>query len=162
MIKRALALAILAYLAFLAEFILYNIFGAWGKPELMLLLIIFCNLYWGIRYSLWAAFTAGVLKDAFGGGPFCTYVFIYIAAAYLATLVRNNFYRPGSRLSRAVVALVVMAGVFILEVMARMRSFEVRIGEAAVFILLPQAIVTMLAATFVFYRLRDLAVKLKL
>ena len=160
--KRVIAIAVLVYCAFLAEFVLYNAFGPLAKPELMLLLVIFCNLYWGIRYSLWAAFAAGILKDAFGGGPLCTQVFVYIAAAYLTLFVRRNFYQPGSRFSRAVVAFIVLTGVFVLETIMHMRLFEVRVNEAVVFILLPQAAVTMLVATFVFHRLRDTVVKFKL
>ena len=160
--KRVSAITILMYFAFLGEFILYNAFGAWGKPELMLLGIIFCNLYWGVRYSIWAAFVAGILKDAFGIGPVFTYVFIYIAAAYLTTWVRNNLYQPGSRFSRMVVAFFVLAGVFILETVVHMRFFEVRTGEAVVFVLLPQILMTMVVATFVFHGLRDGVVRFKL
>ena len=160
--KRILAIAILIYLAFLAEFVLYNAFGSWGKLELMLLGVIFCNLYWGIRYSIWSAFCAGVLKDAFSISPFGTHILVYITAAYLTTWVRSNFYQPGSRFSRMMAVFFVLAGVFVLETLMRMRLSEVRVSEAFVFIFLPQAVMTMLVATFMFHGLRAAVVKLKL
>jgi rod shape-determining protein MreD len=160
--KRASVIAVLTYLAFLAEFVLYNAFGAWGKPELVVLVIVFCCLYWGIRHSLWAAFIAGLLKDSFGIEPFGTYLFVYIAAAYLTTLIRQNLYQPGSRFSRAVVTFFVLVAIFILETLLHIRSFEVRLTEALAFILLPQVVITMVATTFVFHWLRDVVVKLKL
>ena len=160
--KRAIAIGILVYIAFLLEFVLYNAFGAWGKPELMALVVVFCNLYWGIRHSIWAAFIAGMLRDAFCTEPFGTYLLVYITAAYLTTLIRRNFYQPGSVFSRGVVAFFVLIAVFIMEALLHMRFFEVRWGEAVGYILVPQALATMAVATFVFHRLRDTVVRLKL
>lgn len=162
MIKRFAAIAVLTYLAFAAEFILYNMFGAWGKPELVLLVIVFCGLYWGIRHSLAAAIIGGALKDAFGVQPFGTYLFVFIVAAFLTTLIRRNFYQPGSRFSRAAVAAFVLVGVFILELILRYRLYEVRLDEAIAYVFVPQLLVTMVAATFIFHRLRDMAVRWKL
>jgi len=160
--KRAAAIAVLVYLAFLLEFVLYNAFGRWGKPELMVLVVVFCSLYWGIRHSLWAAFIAGILGDAFSIEPFGTHLLVYITAAYLATFIRRNFYQPGSRFSRGMVAFFVLVAVFVMETFLHMRLFEVRWGEAVGYVLVPQALATMVAATFVFHRLRDMAVRFKL
>ncbi len=161
MTKRLLFIALIVYCAFLIEFVLYNIFGVWGKPEVMMLVIIFCNLYWGIRYSIWAAVFAGLMRDAFGIQPFGTYVLIYIAAAYLTTYIRKNIYQPGSRFSRAMAAFFIVVGCFILEVFLRLRQHEVRLSEAVLCILMPQLITTMVAATVVFQSLRNAVVKLK-
>ena len=150
------------YIFFLAEFVLYNVFGAWGKPELLVLAVIFCNLYWGIRYGIWAAIGAGLLCDAFGVQPFGTSLLVYIAAAYLTTYIRKNIYQPGSRFSRAMAAFFVIVGCFILEIFLRLRQHEVRLSEAVLCILMPQLITTMIAATSVFQGLRNLVVKLKL
>lgn len=158
--KKIVFIAVLVYLAFLAEFVLYNTFGAWGKPQLMVLVVIFCGLYWGIRHSIWAAFAAGMLKDSFGIDPFGTYVLIYIIAAFLTTLIRRNFYQPGSRLSRVIVALCVLAAVFVMEALLHARFFEVHWAQAAGFVLMPQLFSTLLVATFVFQSLRGVAARL--
>ena len=49
---------IICYLAILVEFTLFNLFGRWGDPHVLLLVVIFFNLYSGIRYSIWAALCA--------------------------------------------------------------------------------------------------------
>ena len=162
MTKRVIAIAAVIYLFFIAEFVFYNTVGIWGKPELLVLAIIFCNLYWGIRYGIWAAIVTGLLRDAFGIQPFGTYLFIYIAAAYLTTYIRKNIYQPGSRFSRAMAAFLVVTGCFILEIVLRLRQHEVCLPEAVCFILMPQLLTTMVAATFVFQGLRNLVVRLKL
>lgn len=161
MIKRAVVIFLFVYGAFLAEFVLFNAFGSWGKPEAMLLVVVFCGLYWGIRYSLWAAFVAGSIKDAFGIEPFGTYLLIFVASAYLTTFIRRNVYQPGSRVSRAVVAFLVLACFFIMETILHMRLFDLRITEAVSYIFLPQVLSTMLIVTFLFHRLRNIAVKFK-
>ena len=156
--KRVIVIAGLAYLCFFVEFILYNTFGPWGKPELLILLFVFFNLYMGIRYSIVAALIAALLKEASGGAPLGTYVFVYIVGAYWTTFVSKNLYQPGSRFSRAVVAFFVVLFCFILEAAVHMRVHEVRLGEMVSYILAPQLITTMIAATFVFLLLRDVCV----
>ena len=160
--KRIFAIALLVYVAFLIEFVLYNMFGVWGKPELMVLMIVFCNLYWGIRYSIWAAFIAGLLKGAFCIEPVGTYLLIYIAAAYLTTAVRQGIYQRGSKFSRVVVAFFVLIGIFTMEVLLHMRLFEVRLLEAMGYILVPQIVLSMAVATLIFHHLRNIVVKMKL
>jgi rod shape-determining protein MreD len=162
MIRQFIAIAVLVYLAFLSEFVLFNTFGPWGKPELLMLAVVFCNLYWGIRHSIWAAFLAGLLKDSFSIETFGTYLLVYIAAAYLTTFIRNNLYQPGSRFSRMVVTFFVLIGIFVLEVLLHIASFEIRIDEAVAYILVPQLITTMFVGTYVFYWLRDLVSQFKL
>ncbi len=160
--KRWLAIAVIVYLAFLAEFVLNNAFGAWGKPELLVMVIVFCDLCWGIRYSLWAGAIAGILKESFSIDPFGTYLLVYIAAAYLSTFVRRNLYQPGSRFSRALVVGLVVIGVFTMETLLHMRLFEVRLLEAMGFIFVPRLVLTTVAVTFVFQYLRQASYKFKL
>lgn len=64
--KRMLVVLGLTYLFFLIEFLLFNTFGRWGKPAMLIILIVFLNLYVGIRFGMIRAFFEGVLKDAIG------------------------------------------------------------------------------------------------
>ncbi len=160
--KRYVAICVFVYLAFLIEFVLYNAFGSWGKPELMVLVVVFCNLYWGIRHSLWAAFAAGSLKGAFDIEPAFTYVFVFMCAAFLSLFFRRYLYQPGSRFSRVVVSFFVLVSIFIIELLLHARSMTVRFWEAALYILIPSLVLTMAVATFVFGRLRDVILRLKL
>ena len=45
------------FVAFILEFLLYNIVGPWIVPNFFLLLIMFADLYWGIRYGILTAVT---------------------------------------------------------------------------------------------------------
>lgn len=158
MIKRTAVILVLAYVLFLLEFVLYGAFGPWGKPELLVLLFVFFNLYLGIRYSIIAALAAGLLRDAFSASPFGTYIFVYVLAAYWTTFVRKYFYQPGSRFSRALVAFFVVLACFLIEACLHLMEHQVRFDEALMYVLLPQLVITMLVATVVFHRLRDVCV----
>ena len=162
MIKRVTVIVVLAYVFFVFELVLNAILGSWGKPELLLLLVIFWVLYSGIRYGIVAAVVSGLIKDMLGVLPFGTYLFVFIAAAYLTTWVRITLYQPGSPFSRAVVAFCVLVLSFLIQTMLYLMHHDLHGGELFFNIFLPQLVTTMVAVTFVFYRLRDLAVWLKL
>ena len=156
--KKVAIIAALAYFLVLCEFALYNTFGPWGKPELLILLFVFFNLYMGIRYSIIAAVVCGLLKDSLGISPFGTYLFVYVAGAYWTTFVSKYIYQPGSRFSRAIVAFFVVLGCFVLEIALHRMEHDIHFGEAFTYVIWPQLVTTMVLATFVFHRLRDVSV----
>ena len=158
MMKRFFVIAIVSYLAFALEFLLYNFWGQWGKPELLILVVIFFNLYLGIRYSILAAVFCGIFKDASGVAPFGTYILVYIAAAYVTTLVRRYLYQPGSRFSRAIVTFFVVLGCFFVQVVLSNMNHEVRLTELLAYLLVPQMLTTLIAATYVFAQLKNISV----
>lgn len=155
--KRIIAIALVSYLAFALEFLLYNFWGHWGKPELLILVVIFFNLYLGIRFSIVAAIFCGIFKDTLGIGPFGTYVLVYITAAYMTTLVRRYLYQPGSKFSRGVVAFLVLVGSFTVQAILTNMNHEAPFSEQLFYILVPQLLTTMIAATYVFALLRNLS-----
>ncbi len=160
--KRLLIILGCTYLFFLLEFLLFNAFGRWGKPELLLILIIFFNLYLGIRYGLLCAFFAGILKDAFSTQIFGIYIFLFMFCAFLATILRRNFYRPGSRLSRLIVTGGVI-GVFILgQAVLYSMNYESVWNGVVRYVFLPEVMMTLISATFVFTRLKNISDKLQL
>jgi len=155
--KRILVIALVSYLAFALEFLLYNFWGQWGKPELLVLVVIFFNLYLGIRFSIIAAVFCGIFKDASGVAPFGTYVLVYIAGAYVTTLVRRYLYEPGSRFSRVVVTFFVVIGCFLVQAVLSNMNHEVHLGELFAYLLVPQLLTTMIAATYVFAQLKNIS-----
>jgi rod shape-determining protein MreD len=163
--KRVAVIALVSYVAFALEFVLYNFWGPWGrwfKPELLILVVIFFNLYLGIRFSIIAALFCGFFKDSSGVAPFGTYILVYISAAYMTTLVRRYLYQPGSRFSRAVVTFLVTFGCVLVQAVLSNMNHELRLGELFVYLLLPQLLTTMVAATYVFSQLRNFSVFLKI
>ncbi|MBF0122085.1 MAG: rod shape-determining protein MreD [Candidatus Omnitrophica bacterium] len=162
MIRQALLIPIICYLALLIEFALSNLFGRWGDPHLLLLVVIFFNLYSGIRYSLWAALWAGIMKDCFSTLPFGANILTYIACAYLSTFIRYYAYERGSSLSKLWMVLclvtvhtLVMGSVHVM-IFNESHWFEV-LGT----IWLPQVVITLVVALYVFEKLRDVARVLK-
>ena len=165
--KRISVIALVCYLAFALEFLLYNFWGQWGKPELLILVVIFFNLYLGIRFSIIAAVFCGIFKDASGVAPFGTYILVYIAGSYVTTFVRRYLYQPGSRFSRVLVTFFVVVGCFMrtgnFGLMPDTHSYssnmnhEVRLREQLLYILVPQLLTTLIAATYVFEQLKNIS-----
>jgi rod shape-determining protein MreD len=155
--KRVAVIALISYLAYALEFLLYNFWGQWGKPELLILVVIFFNLYLGVRFGIIAAVFCGIFKDASGVAPFGTYILVYIAGSYVTIFVRRYLYQPGSRFSRALVAFFVVIGCFIVQAILTNMSHEVRIKELLFYILAPQLLTTMIAATYFFGLLKDIS-----
>ena len=155
--KRVAVIALVSYLAFALEFLLYNFWGQWGKPELLILVVVFFNLYLGIRFSIIAAVFCGLFKDASGLAPFGTYVMVYIAGAYLTTFVRKYLYEPGSRFSRIVVTFFVVVGCFIIEVMVSNMTHDSALSDQLIYALAPQLLTTLIAATYVYAQLKNIS-----
>src|SRR5271154_5227047 len=159
--RRIAVIALVCYLSYALEFLLYNFWGQWGKPELLILTVIFFNLYLGVRFSIIAAVFCGIFKDASSAAPFGIYIIVYIAGSYMTTLVRRYLYQPGSRFSRLVVTFLVVAGCFMVQALLSNMNHEVRWGGLFLYVLAPQLFTTMIAATYVFAQLRNLSVFLK-
>ena len=160
--KRITVIALVCYLAYALEFLLYNFWGQWGKPELLILVVIFFNLYLGIRFSIIAAIFGGILKDCSGVASFGTYVLVYLAGSYVTTFVRRYLYEPGSRFSRVVVTFFVVIGCFIVQAILTNMNHEIRLNELLLYLLLPQLLTTMIAATYVFGQLKNISVYFRL
>ena len=160
--KRLLAITLLSYLFFLIEFILHNLFGKWGTPNLLLILVIFFDLYLGIRYSLWAAFVSGFWKDAFSLEPLGAHILAYMTCAYLTIFMRKNFYQPGSQWSRAFVVFVNAIAYVMVMTIVNLMDQTVNFKETFLYVLLPEVITTTAVVTFVFRRLKNLAVMAEL
>jgi rod shape-determining protein MreD len=159
---QVLIIPIICYLALLVEFCLFNLFGRWGAPQLLLLVVIFFNLYSGIRYSLWAALWAGILADCFSTMPFGTNVFAFVACAYLSTLIRKYSYERGSDLSKLwMVFVLVTAHTAIMGLLHNMIFDEVRWWDVWGSIWVPAILTTVMVTLFVFERLQVVAKRLR-
>jgi len=156
--KRIAVIALVSYLAYALEFLFYNFWGEWGKPEFLILVVIFFNLYLGIRFGIIAALFCGIFKDASGIAPFGTYVLVYIAGCYVTILVRRYLYEPGSRFSRAVVTFFVIIGCFIVQTILTNMNCEIRLNDLLPSTLAPQLFATMIAATYVYAQLKKIGV----
>ena len=127
-----------------------------------MLVVIFFNLYSGIRYSLWAALCAGIMKDCFSTMPFGTNVFVYMACAYLSTVIRRYFYERGSDVSKLGMVLAMVTVHSLLMGMCHTMIFdEIRWADVWSSIWLPQVVTTLAVTIYVFEKLQFVAKKLK-
>ena len=81
--RRIIFVPVCVFLFFLIEFILFNMFGSWFMPNLLLLLVIYFNFSSGIRYSIFAAVLAGILKDCFSVDVFGLNIFYFCSLCVL-------------------------------------------------------------------------------
>ncbi|MBF0331320.1 MAG: rod shape-determining protein MreD [Candidatus Omnitrophica bacterium] len=161
--RQILIIPILCYIFQLMEYCLFTLFGRWGDPHLMLLLVIFFNLYSGIRFSLLVAICGGILKDCFSTMPFGTHIFSYMVCACLSTFIRKHWYERGSPVSKLMmVFMLTMAHTLIMAFVFKMVFEDIRMFDVFAGIWLPEMITTMVVALFVFEKLIALARRFKL
>ncbi|OGX08564.1 MAG: rod shape-determining protein MreD [Omnitrophica WOR_2 bacterium GWA2_47_8] len=162
MIRQALIIFALVFASFAAELILFNVFGRWFMPNLLVIVIVFINLYSGVRHALFAAVIAGILKDSYSAHIFGLNILSFIICAYMTTIIRRYYYEVGSENSRIrTVLLVVLINVCVQYVFI-IRFNYIDLDQFFIYVLLPQFIVTSFVASLVFTKLKELAVKLSL
>lgn len=149
--SKAAVITFCVAVAFIIEFLLFHLMGRWATPDLELLLVMFFNMYFGIRYGLLTAVLAGVLRDSFSTGILGIHVCSFIVAAYMTTLLKQYIYHMGSRLSRYILILVIIA----INAVVHYHLYKILVGplypgQVFRFVFLPQAALTLLAAPFVF------------
>src|SRR3989338_3381795 len=147
--------------AFIVEFLLFHLLGRWATPDLELLLVMFFNMYFGIRYGLLAAVLAGILRDSFSTGILGINVCSFIVAAYMTTILKQYIYHMCSRLSRYILIFIIIA----INAAVHYHLYRILVGplypgQVFRFVFLPQALLTLLVAPFVFEQLKKCVSKL--
>lgn len=140
---------------FIIELVLFSLMGRWATPNLALLLVMFFNLYFGIRYGLWTAVCAGFLRDSFGTGVVGINVCSFVIAAYMTTILKQYIYHMGSRLSRHIlIFLIITINVIVHYYLYRILAGALYPGQVFQFVFLPEAVLTLFVAPFVFEQLK--------
>jgi rod shape-determining protein MreD len=152
--RRVLIISFLTFFFFLLEFIIFHLIGGWAKPQLLILLVIFFNLYLGIRYGLYAAVLAGVITDSFTTNVFGLNVVAFIICAYMTTLLRKYIYYRGSRMSRLILVFFICLVDFTVRLILHAMLGVIDVAGAIVVILLPALAMTLLCTSTVFHQLR--------
>lgn len=149
--RKVVVITFCVVVAFIIEFLLFHLMGRWATPDLELLLVMFFNMYFGIRYGLLTAVLAGVLRDSFSTGILGINICSFIVAAYMTTILKQYIYHMGSRLSRYILILVIIA----INAVVHYHLYRILVGplypgQVFRFVFLPQAVLTLLVAPFVF------------
>jgi len=158
--RKIILIAITVYIFFLIEFFLFNLGGRWFMPNLLLLVIIYINLAFGIRYSIFAAVFAGIFKDSFGTGIFGSHIFSFVLCAYMTTILKKYLHYVASRRSRLLLVLCVtiihIIGYFCLQFIVG----KVNIVQVLIYVAIPEILTTLLVTSFTFAQLRKCVLKL--
>ncbi|HOW35899.1 MAG TPA: rod shape-determining protein MreD [Candidatus Omnitrophota bacterium] len=158
--RKVFIIVLLTFCFFTAEFILFDVFGQWFDPNLLMLLIIFINLKLGIRYGLFAAFLAGLLKDSFAIGIFGANILSFIFCAYATVLVKRYFYEVEGSFLRILLAFTMSLLCVLVNYLATSIFFGINFREAIIFVMLPEVIATTFLVAFVFDNLKKISLKL--
>jgi len=158
--RKIILIALVVFVFFLIEFFLFNLGGRWFMPNLLLLVIIYFNLAFGIRYSIFAAVLAGIIKDSFGAGVFGVHIFSFVLCAHMTTILKRYLQYVASRRSRLLLVLCVtiihIMGYFFLQLIVG----KVNIVQVLTFVAIPEILTTLLVTSFIFAQLRKCVLKL--
>lgn len=140
--KKILWIFIGCIILFYAEAVIANGLGAWLKPNFLILFIIVINLTFGIRYGLWAAIVAGLLKDSFGVGLFGSHIFSFVLSSYLLVLIKHYMIHLEALYFKLALAFsITFLNVMILYCI-QVIFVQVDFKDAAWFIIIPQIVIT--------------------
>lgn len=153
--RRILLIIASVFVCFMIESILDEIVGRWFRPNLLIILVVFFNLVRGIRYSLFAAFVAGLLKDSFGTGVFGINIFSFIICAYLATIIKMYIYHYGSNASRMLLIFVIATINIHVCYVVTLMFVPIGFSDMFIHILLPEVFATTIVTTYAFKKLRQ-------
>ena len=152
--RKFLLIACLVVIFFIAEFCLFNLIGRWMVPQMLLLLIVFFDAYWGIRYGLLTAALAGLIKDSFSINIYGENFWAFIVCAYLATVLRKYLYHVNSDSQRIMLVGLLIIANFLLQYLARVFMGLNDLKTGIVYILLPQLVLSLLITNPFFYHLK--------
>ena len=159
--KKIAMISAVTLLLFLLEFLCANIFGPWFHPNFLILLLIFIDLHWGVRYGLFVAVLAGFLKDSFAVGVFGIHIVSFIGCVYTTTLLRRYlFYDVDFGFLRILMAFLMTVLNFLFTYGLKSLFQAVDFFEMASFVALPEVLATTVAAGFVFKKLKLCVLKL--
>ena len=149
----------LIFIFSIIEFVLFNFVSEWFVPNLLLLLIIFFNLYLGIRFSLYIAILAGLLMDSLSM-IWGIHLVSFILCAYMTIVFKHYLFHMGSR--RALILLVFFVTLFYSLSSSLLRIILMPLYWNEVFfnIVIPEIAATLLVSNLTFKFLRLCVLKL--
>lgn len=135
-------------LLFYTEAVIGNVLGNWLKPNFLILLIIFVNLNYGIRYGLWAAVVAGIFKDSFGVGLFGSHIFAFTLSSYLLVFIKRTMIHLEAIYFKLALAFTICLLNIIILYCIQVLFVQVNFSEAVWFIVIPQLVTTTAVAPY--------------
>ena len=158
--RKIFLVSICVLVLFLAEFFLFNLAGRWFMPNLLLLAIIYFNLAFGIRYSIFTAILAGMLRDSFSTDIFGLNIFSFMLCAYMTTVLKRYLHYVASRRSRLLLVFSVTVINMAIHLCFHMMLGKIPIAQVFKFVFVPEILTTLVVTSFVFIQLQKCVSKL--
>jgi rod shape-determining protein MreD len=158
--QKILFIVIFSFIFFILQFLMFNLLGRFFMPHLLLLLVIFVTLFFGVRYGVFTAFLCGFLLDSYSGDTFGLNVLILIACSYLVVILRKYMYLTGSRGTIYFLVLTLVCTDVVWKFFTHALSGYVDFSQTFLFVFLPEVITTLFLCHIVFKGLRQCASRL--
>ncbi len=143
---KTIFIILFSFIFYLTEFILFNTIGEWFKPNFLLLLVIFANFAFGIRYSIFAAIFCGMLQDSFSTSMFGISFLSYILCAYAVTVLLRFIHPRGNMWKRLLIIFCVICINVIVQYFLHMIFFTTSFKHLFVHIFIPEVVSTLVVA----------------
>jgi len=158
--RKMILITVFVFMFFLIEFFIFNMVGRLFMPNLLLLVIIYFNLAFGIRYSIFAAVIAGVLKDSFSIGIFGLNIFAFVVCAYMTTILKRYLHYVASRQTRLLLVFFITTIHVMIQFCLQLMFGQVNVVQSFKFVFVPEIITTLIVTSFIFAQLRKCVLKL--
>lgn len=137
------------YFMFAVEFFSWNAFSLTMKPDILLIALVFIQLYAGIRYGLYAAVLAGLIRDCMVVSFFGEHVAAYMVAMYAAAWLQQNYYEKGSNVWRMILVLAAYASYACVLLLSGTITTHVSVWTIISAVMIPELILTVLFGPWV-------------
>ena len=158
--RKLLFITIFVFVFFIIEFIIFNMIGRWAMPNLLILIVIFINLSFGIRYGLFTAVLAGAIKDSFSTSFFGINVFSFVVCAYMTIILKRYFYDKHSRSSRLLLVFSICLINVLMHFFLHSMFGVIDIVQAFQYILIPEIFTTLIVTAYTFRQLKKCVLRL--
>ncbi|MDD3374839.1 MAG: rod shape-determining protein MreD [Candidatus Omnitrophica bacterium] len=158
--KKLFGIAFFSFVLFLAEVAIFQIFGSWFKPNLLILLVVYSNLKFGIRYGIFASLIGGILSDSFGSGIFGVHIISFMFCSYILALVRKYFLQFDALSFKFIISGFFSSLNVILIYFISSIFLKINFSDVFIFIFLPEVAATVAVSPFCFDYLRKCDLKL--
>ncbi|MBN1869978.1 MAG: rod shape-determining protein MreD [Candidatus Omnitrophica bacterium] len=152
--RKIILVPVCVLIFFLAEFFLYNMVGRIFVPDLLLLAIIYFNLAFGIRYSIYAAVLAGIMKGSFSTDMFGFHIFSFVLCAYVTTVLKRYLHYVASHRSRLLLVFLIILTNLLIQLLLRSIVGEIDPIQCFKFVFVPEILMTLVVTSFIFAELK--------
>lgn len=136
-----------------------NVFGQWVKPNLLILFIVFVNLYFGVRQGLFAAVVAGLLKDSFAVGIFGAHIFAFMLSSYLVILIKKYVFHIEALLLKLALAFTLSLLNVLILYFIQVLFTEINFRDVLWVIAVPEVVLTTAVGPYCLKSFKQCALK---